>query len=64
MREKINISDPNSWPYVLRPQQVMEITQIGKNKILELLQSGEMPAKKVHGRWFINRDALLKWLSN
>ncbi|HNX29720.1 MAG TPA: helix-turn-helix domain-containing protein [Syntrophomonadaceae bacterium] len=62
--QKLDINIPDSWPFVLRPQDVMQITGIGKNKILDLLQSGEIPAKRVRGRWLISRDSLLNWLSN
>lgn len=55
-------SNPESWPYVLRPVHVMAITGMGKNKMLELLNSGELPGKRVRGRWLINRDALLEWI--
>lgn len=59
---KINRNDPISWPYVLTANQVQEITGIGRNKMLDMLQKGEFPSKRVRGRWLINRDALLDWL--
>lgn len=64
MKEIIDKNIPENWPYVLQPNHVMVITHMGKNKVLELLQSGEIPAKRVRGRWLINRDALLNWLAS
>ncbi len=60
----LDTTNPESWPYVLNAQQVMEITKMGKNKVFDLLQSGELPAKRVRGRWLINRDAFLAWLKS
>lgn len=58
----IDQTNPETWPYILHPVHIQQITDMGKNKTLELLNSGELPAKRVRGRWFINRDAFLTWL--
>lgn len=60
----IDRSKPESWPYILHPIQIQQIADMGKNKTLELLNSGELPAKRVRGRWLINRDSFLKWLNS
>lgn len=59
----IDKNNPGSWPYVLHPKHIMAITGMGKNKVLDLLGSGNLPAKRVGGRWLIQRDAFLQWLS-
>ena len=61
---EISRNEPSSWPFILTTKQVQQITGIGRNKLLDMLQTGELPCKRVRGRWFINRDALLNWLAS
>jgi len=64
MKGIINKTNPEEWPFVLYVSHVMAITGMGKNKTLDLLQTGELPAKRVRGRWLINRDAFITWLKS
>lgn len=59
---QINPADPQNWPYMMTLKDFMAVSGYGKNKALELVQSGELPAKKVRGTWLISKDALLRWL--
>ena len=61
--KSLDIANPGKWPFILTPKQVMLITGMGKNKTLDLLQSGELPAKRVRGRWLIPKESFLKWLN-
>lgn len=61
-QQQIDRTNPETWPYVMSLRDFMAATKTGKNKALELVQSGELPAKKVRGTWLITKDALLKWL--
>jgi len=58
-----DFTNPEEWPYVMKLREVMTVIGCGKNKGLELVQSGELPAKKVRGEWLITKEALLKWLN-
>jgi len=64
MQELIDRTNPEQWPFVLYVNHVMTITGMGKNKVLDLLQSGDLPAKRVRGRWLVNRDAFISWLKS
>lgn len=55
-------TNPETWPFIMRLKEFMFVSGYGKNKALELVQSGELPAKKVRGTWLISKDALLRWL--
>ena len=45
------MSDLEKYPDVLNFKQVQEILHIGKNLLLDLLNSGELPAFKVGKLW-------------
>lgn len=64
MKVLIDKREPSSWPFVLTVAQIMAITGVGKNKILSLVQTGELPAKRVRGRWLINRESFMAWLKD
>lgn len=60
--QQIDRTNPETWPYALTLKEVMTIIRVGKNKALELVQSGELPARKARGTWMISKNSLLKWL--
>lgn len=62
MSQQFDRADPSTWPYAMSLRDFMVATNTGKNKALGLVQSGDLPAKKVRGTWIITKDALLKWL--
>lgn len=43
-------------PRLLNFKQTMEYLEIGKNALLELLQSGELKGFKLKGSWRIHED--------
>lgn len=49
----------DNYPDVLSFRQVMEITHVGRNLLLRLLNSGEIPAFKMGKLWKIYKMPLL-----
>lgn len=55
-------NNPETWPVLLKLQQVMAIVGVSKGKALSLIQSGELPMSKLRGRYVISREGFHKWL--
>ena len=56
------MSDLEKYPDVLNFKQVHEILHIGKNLLLYLLNSGELPAFKVGKLWRVYKKSLILYL--
>jgi excisionase family DNA binding protein len=48
---------------VLTPHEAAEYLSLGIRTIYRLARSGELPARKVGGRWRFRKNVLNKWLS-
>jgi excisionase family DNA binding protein len=46
----------------LAPWQAADYAGLKVEALYKLLESGEIPGKKVHGRWVIRKSALDTWL--
>jgi excisionase family DNA binding protein len=46
----------------LRPWQVSQYLGIPVDKIYAMMESGELPAEKIEGRWRVDLAKLEKWL--
>jgi excisionase family DNA binding protein len=46
----------------LRPWQVSQYLGIPVEKVYEMMESGELPAEKIEGRWRVDLAKLEKWL--
>ncbi len=46
----------------LRPWQVSQYLGIPIEKVYEMMESGELPAEKIEGRWRIDVAKLERWL--
>ena len=46
----------------LRPWQVSQYLGIPIEKVYEMMESGELPAEKIEGRWRVDLAKLEKWL--
>ncbi len=46
----------------LRPWQVSQYLGISIEQVYEMIESGELPAEKIEGRWRINLEKLERWL--
>ena len=53
----------DNYPDVLSFRQVMEITHIGRNLLLRLLNSGEIPAFKMGKLWKVYKQDLIQYMS-
>lgn len=53
----------DNHPDVLSFRQVMEITHIGRNLLLRLLNSGEIPAFKMGKLWKVYKQDLIQYMS-
>ena len=53
----------DNYPDVLSFRQVMEITHVGRNLLLRLLNSGEIPAFKMGKLWKFYKQALIQYMS-
>ena len=49
----------DNYPDVLSFRQVMEITHVGRNLLLRLLNSGEIPAFKMGKLWKVYKQDLI-----
>ena len=52
----------DDYPDVLCFRQVMEITHVGRNLLLRLLNSGEIPAFKMGKLWKVYKKDLIQYL--
>ena len=62
---KINLiekSNSRTWPEIMTIPDLYKAGPFGRNKLLEMANSGELPCKKIRGRWIITRDCYLAWL--
>jgi excisionase family DNA binding protein len=48
---------------VLSVPELQNFLRLGKIKVLDLLESGQIPAQKIGTRWRIHRNAVVKWLN-
>ncbi len=48
-------------PFALTVAETMETLNLSKNKVMDLINSGELPAKKLDRIWRIPRDQMLAW---
>ncbi len=46
----------------LRPWQVSQYLGIPVDKVYEMMESGELPAEEIEGRWRVDLAKLEKWL--
>ena len=53
----------DNYPDVLSFRQVMEITHVGRNLLLRLLNSGEIPAFKMGKLWKVYKQNLIQYMS-
>lgn len=58
---KIMENTRSEIPFSLKVKEVMKLLNLSKNKVFELIHSGELPAKKIGSTWRIPRDQLLAW---
>lgn len=47
---------------ILRPSDVSELLDLHPNTVYRLLQSGELPARKIGGSWRIYRKDLIDFI--
>ena len=50
-----------SYPDVVRPQQLEDMLQIGRTKIYGLLRTKEIPNKRIGANYFIRKDAVIAY---
>lgn len=48
-------------PFSLTPKDLKELLPVSSTKVYMLLERGEIPAKKIDGKWAIPRDQFLTW---
>lgn len=51
-----------SYPDVVRPQQLQDMLQMGRTKIYELIRTNQIPNKRIGGNYFIRKDAVINYL--
>lgn len=51
-----------SYPDVVRPQQLQDMLQMGRTKIYGLLRTNQLPNKRIGGNYFIRKDAVIAYL--
>ena len=53
----------NELPYTLGVKDLVELLPHSDTKIYLMLEKGEIPGKKVGGKWVVQRTAFLTWLN-
>ena len=51
-------------PLILTFKETQEFLHIGRNLLLDLIHSGEIPAFMVGNRWRIRKEDLLEFIEN
>lgn len=51
-----------SYPDVVRPQQLKDMLQMGRTKVYELLRADLIPNKRIGAGYFIRKDAVIAYL--
>lgn len=54
---------PRTWPDVLTPAQAAELLQVEEALVMQLAESGELPARKLGSEWRLSTAGLMTWLS-
>jgi excisionase family DNA binding protein len=50
-------------PEVLTPEQASELLQVPEEDLTRLAEAGELPGRRIGGRWRFSRAGLVRWLS-
>ena len=51
-----------SYPDVVRPQQLQDMLQMGRTKVYGLLKTNQIPNKRIGANYFIRKDAIITYL--
>lgn len=54
----------DQYPMILTFKDVQEILHIGRNLLLDLLHSGELPGFMVGNRWRIRKEDLIQYIED
>ena len=60
---KLIEEERDKLPYTLGVKDLDELLPHSKTKIYLMLESGELPGKKLGGKWLISRIHFLAWLA-
>lgn len=64
INEMLSEDDLESYPPILTPKDVMEILGIGEKLLYQLLNSGELPGKRIGKKiWRVSKQQLILFLS-
>ena len=51
-----------SLPDICSPSQVLKVLPISKSLLYVAMENGDIPAKRLRGRWLIYKSRLIAWL--
>jgi excisionase family DNA binding protein len=54
---------PAPLPDVLTPAQAAELLQVPEDELLELVEAGDVPGRRIGEHWRFSRPALIDWLA-
>ncbi|RCW49766.1 helix-turn-helix domain-containing protein [Halanaerobium sp. MA284_MarDTE_T2] len=60
VKEQINF-DFEQIPFSLGVSDLKELLPLSDSKIYMMLESGEIPARKIGGKWTVSRPEFLAW---
>ncbi|MFW5891313.1 MAG: helix-turn-helix domain-containing protein [bacterium] len=60
---KLIEQERDQLPYTLGVKELVEILPHSKTKIYLMLEDGELPGKKLGGKWLVPRTHFLAWLA-
>ncbi len=52
------------YPDILQVEDICKILKIGKNTAYKLLQNGEIPNRKIAGKYIVPKTAIIDFLTN
>lgn len=54
---------PRTWPEVLTTVQAAELLQVEEGLVVQLAESGHLPARRLGSEWRFSKASLMSWLS-
>ncbi len=61
--KQIDITDPDSWPFIMTCPQVATILGVSHTKIYDLAKRGEFPTIRLGGNVRVTKEVFINWLN-
>lgn len=54
----------DTYPDVIRPNDLSTMLGIGRTKTYQLIKSGTIPCRKIGGNYFIRKEDVIRFMQN